>query len=144
MIRLEDRRSLAREIEYARAAGARLDRACAVAGITARTLQRWQVDDGLVTGDRRPAAPRPIPAHALSPEERSAVLQVANDPRFADLPPARIVPMLADDDRRPVVLPVPDPGLVQPQGRRLGGARRRRQRPCRAPGAPHGAGRGHR
>ena len=97
MIGLEDRRSLAREIEHARAAGARLARACAVAGISVRTLQRWHVDDGLVTGDRRPAALRPAPAHALSAEERSAVLQVANEPRFADLPPARIVPMLADE-----------------------------------------------
>jgi transposase InsO family protein len=97
MIGLEDRRSLARGIEDARAAGARLARACAVAGISARTLQRWQVDDGLVTGDRRPAAPRPLAAHALSAEERAAVLQVANAPRFADLPPARIVPMLADE-----------------------------------------------
>ena len=89
MIGLEDRRSLAREIETARAAGARLDRACEVAGITARTLQRWQADDGLVTGDRRPEALRPMPTHALSPEERAAVLQVANAPRFAELPPAR-------------------------------------------------------
>jgi transposase InsO family protein len=97
MIGLEDRRSLAREIEHARAAGARLNRACAVAGISARTLQRWQLDDGLVSGDRRPAALRPVPAHALSPEERSVVLQAANAPRFADLPPARIVPMLADE-----------------------------------------------
>jgi putative transposase len=97
MIGLEDRRSLAHEIEDARAAGARLARACEVAGLSARTLQRWQVDDGLVTGDRRPAAVRPAPAHTLSPEERSAVLQVVNEPRFADLPPARIVPMLADE-----------------------------------------------
>jgi transposase InsO family protein len=97
MIGLEDRRSLARGIEDARAAGARLARACEVAGISVRTLQRWQVDEGLVTGDRRPAAPRPLAAHALSAEERAAVLQVANEPRFADLPPARIVPMLADE-----------------------------------------------
>ena len=97
MIGLEDRRSLAREIEHARAAGARLDRACEVAGITARTLQRWQVADGLVSGDRRPDALRPAPAHALSPQERAAVLQIANAPRFAELPPARIVPMLADE-----------------------------------------------
>ena len=97
MIGLEDRRSLARAIDHARAAGARLDRACAIAGIAARTLQRWQVAEGLVTGDRRPTARRPVPARALSPEERSAVLQIANDPRFADLPPARIVPMLADE-----------------------------------------------
>ena len=97
MIGLEDRRSLSCEIECARAAGARLERACAVAGISARTLQRWRVHDGLVTGDRRPEALRPVPAHALSERERSAVLQVANEPRFADLPPARIVPMLADE-----------------------------------------------
>ena len=78
MIGLEDRQQLAREIERARAAGARLDCACEVAGITARTLQRWQLADGLVTGDRRPDALRPAPAHALSPEERAAVLQIAN------------------------------------------------------------------
>ena len=38
-----------------------------------------------------------MPAHALSTEERAEVLRVANEPRFADLPPARIVPMLADE-----------------------------------------------
>lgn len=30
--------------------------------------------------------------------ERAAVLRVANQPRFADVPPARIVPMLADEN----------------------------------------------
>jgi putative transposase len=97
MIGHEDRSSLAREIEDARAAGARLDRFCEVAGINARTLPCWKVHDGLVTGDRRPDPLRPAPAHALSPEERSAVLQVADEPRFADVPPARIVRMLADE-----------------------------------------------
>jgi transposase InsO family protein len=33
----------------------------------------------------------------LSAEERQRILEVANDPRFAELPPARIVPMLADE-----------------------------------------------
>jgi transposase InsO family protein len=33
----------------------------------------------------------------LSPEERAALLAVANEPRFAAVPPARIVPMLADE-----------------------------------------------
>jgi hypothetical protein len=37
------------------------------------------------------------PAHALSAEERARLLRVANEPRFADLPPARIVPTLADE-----------------------------------------------
>lgn len=70
MIGLEDRRSPARAIEHARAAGARLYRACEVAGIIARTLQRWQVDDGLIAGDRRPTAARPVPCHALRAQER--------------------------------------------------------------------------
>mgnify|MGYP000504080617 CR=1 FL=1 len=39
----------------------------------------------------------PTPAHALSPTERAEVLRVANEPRFADVPPARIVPRLADE-----------------------------------------------
>lgn len=97
MIGLEDRRKLTREIEVARRAGARLHRACEIVGIDARTLQRWKTHGGLVSGDRRPAAVRPTPAHALSGEERAALLRVANEPRFADLPPARIVPTLADE-----------------------------------------------
>jgi putative transposase len=97
MIGLEDRQRLAREIKSAREAGARLRQACEVAGIDIRTLQRWKADQGLVTGDARPDARRALPAHALSPQERARVLEVANEPRFADMPPARIVPMLADE-----------------------------------------------
>jgi len=51
----------------------------------------------LVRGDGRPQAARPLPAHALSSSEREAVLATANQARFADMPPARIVPMLADE-----------------------------------------------
>jgi transposase InsO family protein len=40
---------------------------------------------------------RPTPAHALTPEERARAPSVANEPRFADRPPARIVPALADE-----------------------------------------------
>jgi putative transposase len=97
MIGLEDRTVLAQDIAVAHRDGARLQRACAEVGITVRTLQRWRVNDGLVTGDRRPTAARPIPAHALSAEERQTLLRVANEPRFADVPPARIVPALADE-----------------------------------------------
>ena len=50
-----------------------------------------------IRSDGRPGAVRPAPAHALSAAERAAVLSAANQPRFADLPPARIVPMLADE-----------------------------------------------
>ena len=97
MIDLEDRQALARDIEAAHSAGARLRPACETAGIDARTLQRWKGKEGLTAGDGRPQAVRPTPGHALSPEERAALLAVANEPRFASVPPARIVPMLADE-----------------------------------------------
>jgi hypothetical protein len=98
MIGLEDRQTLARDIDAAHAAGARLQPACEIAGIELRTLQRWKAQQGLVAGDGRPQAVRPTPSHALSPTERAALLAVANEPRFADVPPARIVPLLADGD----------------------------------------------
>ena len=97
MIGLEDRQALAHDIEAAHAAGARLQPACEVAGIDARTLQRWKGRRGLLVGDGRPQAARPMPSHALSTAERAALLAVANEPRFASVPPARIVPMLADE-----------------------------------------------
>ena len=97
MIGLEDRQALARDIHVAHTAGARLKPACAMAGIELRTLQRWQATDGLVSGDRRPQAVRPPSGHALTQTERAHVLAVANEPRFAAVPPARIVPMLADE-----------------------------------------------
>lgn len=97
MIGLEDRQALALDIDVAHAAGARLKPACETAGIEVRTLQRWKARDGLVRGDGRPQAARAIPSHALSEAERAQVLAVANEPRFASVPPARIVPMLADE-----------------------------------------------
>lgn len=97
MIGLEDRQALARDIDTAHLAGARWRPACEIAGIELRTLQRWKAREGLTTGDGRPQALRPRPAHALSAEERATVLAVANEPRFAAVPPARIVPMLADE-----------------------------------------------
>ena len=97
MIGLEDRQNIAQDIDVAHKAGARLYKACEVAGIDVRTLQRWQRHDGLAAGDLRPAACRPMPSHALTADERVRVLQVANEARFADVPPARIVPMLADE-----------------------------------------------
>ncbi len=97
MIGLEDRRSLAQDIQAAHQAGARLHLAREVAGIDVRTLQRWRAGDGLARGDGRPRAVHPTPGHALSTAEREQILRVANEPRFADMPPARIVPALADE-----------------------------------------------
>jgi transposase InsO family protein len=99
MIGLEDRRIVAQNIVMAHTAGARLRLACETAGIDQRTLQRWKAHAGLTAGDGRPNAVRPIPSHALSVAERAQLLAVANEPRFAAVPPARIVPMLADEGR---------------------------------------------
>ncbi len=97
MIGLEDRKNMARDIDEAHGAGARLHKACELAGIDVRTLQRWRTGQGLVAGDGRPAAVRPTPTHALSAAERQEIVAVANEPRFADMPAARIVPALADE-----------------------------------------------
>jgi len=97
MIGLEDRQCLSQDIDAAHAAGARLRLACQIAGIDLRTLQRWKAHEGLVSGDGRPQAVRPTPNHALSEIERARLLRVANEPRFSAVPPARIVPMLADE-----------------------------------------------
>jgi putative transposase len=97
MIGLGDRQALAQHIHTAHSEGARLHLACETAGIDLRTLQRWKAQDGLESGDGRPQAVRPVPSHALSEAERAQLLCVANEPRFAAVPPARIVPMLADE-----------------------------------------------
>ena len=91
MIGLEDRQALAQDIAAAHACGARLQPACEIAGIDVGTLQRWKAQQGLTAGDGRPQAVHPTPSHALSPQERAALLAVANEPRFAAVPPARIV-----------------------------------------------------
>jgi len=71
---LEDRQALARGIQEARKNGARLKEAGAVVGISVRTLQRWQTPDGDIRPDGRPGAVRPVPAHALTAEERARLL----------------------------------------------------------------------
>lgn len=97
MIALEDRITLVQHIDIAHAAGVRLRLACEIAGIDLRTLQRWKSSSGLVDGDGGPRSVHPTPPHALTDTERGHLLCVANEPRFADVPPARIVSMLADE-----------------------------------------------
>ena len=83
-------------IDEACAQGARRHRACEVLGLTLRCLQRWQQEGEIQEDGRKAAAQRRTPANALTPTERQQVLEVANRPEFADLPPKQIVPRLAD------------------------------------------------
>ena len=62
MIGLEDRHSLAHDIDTAHSADCRLRLACDIAGINERTLQRWKAQGDVVLADGRPQAARPGPA----------------------------------------------------------------------------------
>src|SRR5690606_6305137 len=74
----------------------RLSRVCAELGIGQNTYRRWASGGE----DQRPHASRPTPPHALTPQERQAVLDVCHRPQFASLPPAQIVARLLDDEQR--------------------------------------------
>jgi len=88
---VEHREEITTLIDHACASGARKAQACALLGLSVRTLQRWRTPGG----DGRHGVSRP--AHnALSAVERAGVLQIMNRPEFADLPPSQIVPRLAD------------------------------------------------
>lgn len=92
---MSEREKLVGWIEEAIAAGARKAKACQVAMITIRTLQRW-CHGGRVGCDKRPDAVRTPPSNRLSALERERILQVCNQKEFASLPPSQIVPILAD------------------------------------------------
>jgi transposase InsO family protein len=96
MTALPQREEIVADIEQARGAGPRLQPACLELGLSTRTFERWQ-RDGMVRADDRPDAARPEPAHKLSEQEREQVLAICHEPRFTDLPPAQIVPRLADE-----------------------------------------------
>jgi len=87
-------------IEEAVTAGARRCKACEVLEIDVRTLQRWKKalqERKHLVDQRKVAAAERVPANKLSPEEREAILKVANSPAFQSLPPSQIVPRLADN-----------------------------------------------
>jgi len=78
-------------VAQATQAGARRAKACAVIGISLRSLQRWADEPE----DRR-AGPRRISANALSEAERRKLIAIATSPEMRDLSPKQIVPRLAD------------------------------------------------
>jgi putative transposase len=98
MISAPDRQRAVELIQEAVAAGATAHRACAQLGLTLRTYQRW-TQGGNVRADARPQAARPAPANKLSAQERQAILDICNQGEYASLPPAQVVPKLADAGR---------------------------------------------
>ena len=98
MISAPDREKAVELIDEAVSHGARRIRACTEIGINERTYFRWK-DRKDRTGDYkdgRPDAERPEPANKLSAQERKVILDTVNKEEYASLPPAEIVPDLAD------------------------------------------------
>lgn len=77
-------------------AGARQSKCAKTIGLSLRTLKRWRADLSRNREDRRPAAVRPTPGNALTPEERAEILLQCNRSENASKPPAEIVTGLAD------------------------------------------------
>ena len=102
MIPLEQRLIVLRLITDAIASGSRRGSACAVLGLSERSLQRWvaaPVDAAPIChADARPLRLQQ-PANRFSDVERATLLAAANEPQFGALPPSQIVPRLADAGR---------------------------------------------
>lgn len=93
-VELSDRKRLSALIAEAVDAGARRSQACDVLDFSVRTLQRWEKDPD--KKDQR-AGPLTPSSKQLTEIERAQVISVATSVKYRDLPPAQIVPRLADE-----------------------------------------------
>lgn len=80
-------------VEAACTAGARQSKACESIGISAKTYQRWCRPDNAQDG-RLDAKHKP--GNKLTELERQRLITLANETKYVDLPPSKIVPELAD------------------------------------------------
>ena len=78
-------------IEEAVQSGARKVSACETLELNIRTIERWKT----TPADGR-RGPQNSPSNAFTKEEQAKVIEVANSPEYANLPPCQIVPKLAD------------------------------------------------
>jgi putative transposase len=90
----EERTMCMQWVAEAQASGARRDKACKLLGVSVRTIDRW-----VTRPEDLRKGPITRPSNALTPQERTDVLTVANSIEFANLPPSQIVPRLADQGK---------------------------------------------
>jgi putative transposase len=90
---VEDRRSCIEMVQQAKANGARRQASCAVLEVSLRTVERWE--KARDQGDQR-RGPATGCAHALSAQEKQAIVKVSSSPEYRDLSPWQIVARLAD------------------------------------------------
>ena len=98
MIPPEDRSQLMELFREGLKEGASATAIADLIGICSRTLRRWGIafQTHGFSQDRRKGSPRNV-AHRFTPEERQRLIHIVNDPRFADLTPAQIVAILAEE-----------------------------------------------
>jgi putative transposase len=80
----------------AQAAGVRLQAACQLIGVSARTIQRWKRHP---EADDRRCGPRYRPGNALSAREERQLLALMTGAEYGHLSPNQLVPQLADEGR---------------------------------------------
>lgn len=80
-------------IAEAQGLGARLEAACAEAGLSKRTIERWR---SRPEGDDRRCGPRHRPKNALTLLEEAEAMAVMTSAEFRDVSPKQLVPRLAD------------------------------------------------
>ena len=90
----DERAGIINLIQEAQSNGAKQSEACKLIGISTKTVQRWQTASNAQDGR---IEVQHSPKNKLSELERKRVLHVANEDKYASLPPCKIVPMLADE-----------------------------------------------
>lgn len=93
MITATDRAQVISLVVEACESGARKRKACELINLSVRTIERWEKEDG-VTDKRKSAAKTPL--NKLTREECEMIILTGNSEYYRDLPPCKIVPMLAD------------------------------------------------
>ena len=95
-VSVEDRQSCMEMVQQAKASGARRRASCEVLEVSLRTLERWE--KAPEQGDQR-RGPTTACAHALSVQEKQAIVKVSSSPEYRDLSPWQMVARLADAGR---------------------------------------------
>jgi putative transposase len=95
-VSVEDRQSCIEMVQQAKASGARRQASCAVLEVSLRTVERWE--KAPEKGDQR-RGPVTACAHALSAQEKQAIVKESSSAQYRDLSPWQMVARLADGGR---------------------------------------------
>ena len=90
---MADRQSCIEMVREAQASGARRQASCALLEVSLRTVERWEQEPD--KGDQR-RGPVSGCGHALSEDEKQAIVKVSSKPEYRDQSPWQIVARLAD------------------------------------------------